>query len=348
MNREYPCDNYYPESLINVKAMKSKRCFYFNCIIYLLVCLGWQSVHAESIATIEYPALVIKNDKDEELIQIQAIAHLSNITVNGYTISELSDLAWDKDENLLYALSDNGYLLSLKPVFKKQRFHKLLMMGGIALHDDKGKKLRWKNSDSEGLTLINADNHIQGDTRYIVSFERQPRVIQYNQEGYIEKNLEIPEKLKNINNYRSENKSLESVLMNEQYGLLIGTEYSLKDEDRSELGFYTLDGKFRHFPAYFLDGALTGLASIRDNELLAIERVYGGFFAGFKVALHHLKINNDQLEHKIIAKFLPAEDIFNDNFEGIEKYKDDYYFMISDDNNHPLQRSLLVYFKYTN
>ncbi len=346
MNREYPCDSYYPESLLNVKAMKIKALCSLTGMACLLVCLGSQSAHAESIANIEYPVLSIKNDKNENLIDIQAVAHLSNLTINGFTISELSDLAWDKDENLLYALSDNGYLLILKPVFKEQRLHDILMTGGIALHDDNSKKLRWKNSDSEGLTLVNADNKIHGDTQFIVCFERQPRVIQYNQQGLIEKHIEIPEKLGSISNYRSENKSLESVLIHKQYGLIIGTEYSLKGEDKSELGFYTMDGTFRHFPAYFLDGALTGLATIKDNDLLAIERVYGGFFGGFKVALHHLRIKNDQLEDKVIARFLPADGIFNDNFEGIEKYKDDYYFMISDDNNHPLQRSVLVYFKY--
>lgn len=315
-------------------------------MLYLLICICPQGLHAESIAKITHPKIIIRNDKGDELIQIQAVVELSSISINGFRISELSDLAWDKDENLLYTLSDNGYLLSFRPVFKNEQLHDLLLINGIALHDDKGKKLRWKNSDSEGLTLINSDNHVLGDTRYIVSFERQPRVIQYNREGFIEKQIEIPEKLGNIVNYRSENKSLESVVIHEQYGLMIGTEYSLKEYDKAQLGFYTLDGKFRSFPAHFPDGALTGLAITEDNNLLAIERTLGGIFAGFKVALHHLQFENDHLENKVIAIFLPSEGYFNDNFEGIVKHKKDFYFMISDDNNHPLKRTVLIYFKY--
>ena len=302
---------------------------------------------AESIAKIEYPAISIKDVQGDELIHVEAVAELSNITINGSKVSELSDLAWDSDEQLLYALSDNGQLLSFKPVFSNNKLDDLLMVNGIALHDDKGKKLRWKNSDSEGLTLINSNNNIQGDTQYVVSFERLPRVIQYNQEGFIEKQIEIPEKLRNISNYRSENKSLESVLFHDQLGLIIGTEYSLKGKDKSQLGFYTLDGKFWSFPAHFRDGALTGLSMAREDDLLALERVYGRFFSGLKVAIHHLRITEDHIEDKVIALFLPAEGFFNDNFEGLERHKDDYYFMISDDNNHPTKRNLLIYFKYT-
>jgi hypothetical protein len=337
---------YYRECLNNVKAMKFDALHPLLFIFCYLICISSQAIYAESIAYIDYPETIIKDDNDNELIHIQAVAQLSNATIDGLKISELSDLAWDEDENLLHALSDNGYLLSFRPVFNEGRLDDLLIIKGLQLYDDKKKKLRWKNSDSEGLTLINANNQTQGDTQYIVSFERQPRVIQYNQQGLIEKQITIPEKLKDISNYRSENKSLESVEMNDQHGLLIGTEYSLKGEDKAQLGFYTADGKLLSFPAYFNDGALTGLATIEGNNLLAIERVYGGFFTGFKVALHHLHIGDDGLENKVIARFLSVEGYFNDNFEGIVKHKDDFYFMISDDNNHPAKQTLLIYFKY--
>ncbi len=313
----------------------------------IVTCLITQESPAESIATIEYPIMSIKDDQGEELIHVEAVAELSNITINGSKVSELSDLAWDRDEKLLYALSDNGQLLSFRPVFSNNKLDDLLMINGISLHDAKDKKLRWKNSDSEGLTLINSNNNIQGDTQYVVSFERLPRVILYNQKGFIEKQLEIPEKLRDISNYRSENKSLESVLFHDQLGLIIGTEYSLKGKDKSQLGFYTLDDKFWSFPAHFRDGALTGLSMARDDDLLALERVYGRFFSGLKVAIHHLRINEDHIEDKVIALFLPAEGFFNDNFEGLERHREDYYFMISDDNNHPTKRNVLIYFKYS-
>ncbi len=338
---------YYLEILLNEKAMKSQVRPAILLSLCIVTCLFSQTSAAESIARIEYPTMSIKDDIGNELIHVQAVAELSNITINGSKASELSDLAWDSDEQLLYALSDNGHILSFKPVFNDNKLIELLMVNGIALHDDKSKKLRWKNSDSEGLALLNSSNNIQGDTQFVVSFERLPRVIQYNQQGFIEKQLEIPAKLRKISNYRSENKSLESILYHKQLGLIIGTEYSLKGKDKSQLGFYTLDGKFWSFPAHFRDGALTGLSMARDDDLLALERVYGRFFSGLKVAIHHLRITDDHIEDKVIALFLPAEGYFNDNFEGLERHKDDYYFMISDDNNHPTKRNVLIYFKYS-
>jgi len=166
---------YYLEKLLNVKAMKSQVMPAILVSLCMATCLFTQQGSAESIAKIEYPTMSIKDDVGNELIHVQAVAELSNITINGSKVSELSDLAWDKDEQLLYALSDNGHLLSFRPVFDNDKFVELLMVNGIALHDGKNKKLRWKNSDSEGLTLINSSNNIQGDTQYIVSFERLTR-----------------------------------------------------------------------------------------------------------------------------------------------------------------------------
>ena len=54
------------------------------------------------------------------------------------------------------------------------------------------------------------------------------------------------------------------------------------------------------------------------GDLLALERIYGRFFSGLKVAIHHLRITDDHIEDKVIALFLPAEGYFNDNFEGLD------------------------------
>ncbi len=314
-------------------------------MLYTALCTPL-TANDEAVVRIEYPDIVIHDDLQRERIKIHAVAHFSNLTVDGLKLSELSDLAWNNDEGLLHALSDNGYLLNFKPTFKANRLHDLSLVSHCLLRDEAGKKLRWKNSDSEGLALINADNQIKGDTEFIVSFERRPRVIRYQSNGYINSPLNIPGKLLEIENYRGKNKALEAVIIHPHYGLMLGPEFPLKNEEEGMLGLYTLDGQFRNFPAYFTDGALTGIAITQHNTLISIERAYGGFFTGFKVALHHLRIQDDGLTSEIIAKFLPADGFFNDNFEGIERHRDNFYFMVSDDNNHPLQRGLLVYFSY--
>jgi hypothetical protein len=48
-----------------------------------------------------------------------------------------------------------------------------------------------------------------------------------------------------------------------------------------------------------------------------------------------------------IHTFLPEDGLFNENFEGITHFEDDTFMMVSDDNNHPFRRTLLVYFRIT-
>src|SRR5690606_10636385 len=98
-----------------------------------------------------------------------AIANLSNVTIDGYKIHELSGLAWDEDEGLLYALSDNGYVLHLRPVFDNGKLVDVLFINGYSLQDKNKRPLRYKESDSEGISVKNGNNSNPGDSRLIVS-----------------------------------------------------------------------------------------------------------------------------------------------------------------------------------
>lgn len=314
--------------------------------LVLSICIYADQGYADQIVKISYPELTIKNDTGEELVHIHALAQISNFTVDKLRISELSGLAWDQDEGLLHTLSDNGYLFSFKPIFKDTVLHDLILIRGLALHDTQGKRLSGLHADSEGLTLVDASNQILGDTEYIVSFELYPRVVQYNQQGFIEQQIAIPEQLRDTQNYRGRNKALESITLSDQYGLIIGVENALKNEDRTQLFLYTLDGKIRSFPAYFSNSGLTGLTTTADHGLIAIERDYD-VLQGFRIALHRLDIEGDQIRAQVIAEIPPMKELRNENFEGITSYKDGLYFMVSDDNNHLLQRTLLLYFSYT-
>ena len=322
----------------------------YQTIIFLLIAIT-NSYGAEpwpaSVATISYPKLTIINEFGSEEIKIEAVAKLTGTTVNRLKITELSALAWDEDENLLYAVSDQGHIVHLRPVFRHGKLTDIQAINAYALLDQQGNPLGKKDADSEGLALQNSNNKISGDTRLIVSFERWPRLIQYNQQGVMQKRIDLPVKLWNLANYRDKNRALEAVAVHAYLGALVAPEYPLKGEDKAKLGFYALDGIFRSFTAHFPNGALTGMTTLEDGSLVVIERAFG-FFSGFKIALHHLQINNNSIEDKVIARFLTKTGTFNDNFEGITQRKKDDYFMISDNNNYPFKQTLLVYFKYPN
>ncbi|MEE9551686.1 MAG: esterase-like activity of phytase family protein [Gammaproteobacteria bacterium] len=313
--------------------------------ILLFLCAFSATYAAESIARLQEQDLTLNRNNANTGVNILAIAELTNISINGFKVSELSGLAWDADENTLYAISDNGYVLHLRPEFKNDQLTDVLLLNGFALHDDQNKPLKWKRADSEGLAIKQSNNGIVGDTELLVSFERRPRIIRYNSNGTFISSIELPEQLRDIKNYESENKSLEAITAHVQLGVLVGVESPLKGTEQGMLNIYSMNGNNWKLPAANAsEGGLVGMTSLDDGNLLILERAYTGILPKFEIALHRVSIKDNVLSEKIIAKFLPDEELFNDNFEGITYHKNNYFFMISDDNNHPFKRTLLIYF----
>ena len=260
----------------------------------------------------------------------------------------MSGLAWDEDENILYALSDNGHLLHLRPVFEDSKLTDILLLNGYALQDAQGKRLRWKQADSEGLAIQFGDNGIIGDSILLVSFERFPRVIQYKPDGSFLTELILPIQLQDIANYQSENKSLEAITIHPTYNVLIGTEKPLKSKNSRNHNIFVLSGKNWEIPSSLIkDSGLSGITTFENGDLLILERGYSGLWPTFEIALHRISFIGNSIEKEIVASFLSNNGLFNDNFEGITQYRNDHFFMVSDDNNHPFKRTLLVYFRIT-
>jgi len=151
-----------------------------------------------------------------------------------------------------------------------------------------------------------------------------------------------------VTRYRGENKALEAVTSHPAFGILTGTETPLRDTESGTLNIYSLRGDHWSFPAHDKDnGALVDMATLPDGKMIALERVYAGLFSGIQTTLHRIILNGKDIQADRIHTFTPEEGLFNDNFEGITHLDENYFMMISDDNNHPLKRTLLVYFEIT-
>src|SRR3989344_5163859 len=53
---------------------------------------------------------------------------LPDISVDGLRFSQLSGLAWDDDDGILYAISDKGALFHLRPVIREGRLTGLQLL----------------------------------------------------------------------------------------------------------------------------------------------------------------------------------------------------------------------------
>ena len=323
--------------------IKSKFPILFRML--LLFCISQQCHGEENIANIRELNLKFKNDSGSYNLAVMAAATLTNITINGFKISELSGIAWDNDEQILYALSDNGYILHLQPVFQNNKLKEILFIAGYSLLDKNNRPLKYKASDSEGLAAIKSDNLVKGDTQLIVSFERIPRLIRYTTNGNLISEIMLPDILSDINNYHSENKSLEAVTINEKFGIITGPEFALKNQDSTQINIYSVAGKFWHFPLHDrYHGGLVDMTNMEDGSILALERSYGGLLPAIQISLHRLVLDESNSTSETIYSFSAEDDLFNNNFEGITRSGKNTYFMISDDNNHPFNRTVLVYF----
>jgi hypothetical protein len=313
----------------------------------------------------DYP--ILPKDKDagitESFMQIKLLGSiaLNQSKFNSIPISELSGLAWDIDEQILYAISDEGRLYHLKLGFENNSLKSMEVIYATNLNDTIGRKLKGKYSDSEGLSIINGNNKVKGYTELIISFENKPRIAKYSTKGTLLAKVKIPKKLRKRKNYRHKNKALESVTLHPKYGVITAAEYPLKKDHIKNHTLYATSysdtkkssKKVWHFAAsHATNSAVTGLETLPDGNILVLERAYQNPITPIIINLRRVYLDNcnkkKQCKVETIANFNGIDGWILDNFEGVTHLRENQYLMVSDDNNNPFQKTLLVHFEITN
>lgn len=255
----------------------------------------------------------------------------------------LSDIAWDEDEQRLYAISDHGTLFHFRPIFDNERLVDLQLITALPLYT-----LLWntpvdgKHRDAEGLEVINAHNGIKGDTELLISFERNHRVMRYRPDGKPLQILRLPPPLHNRKNYHGKNKSLESVTLSPTLGILTAAEFPL-DDAPDYFSLFSLSGSRWLIPAPE-DTGLVAMQALGKRNLLLLEREWKGMFAGITTRLSRVHMGTGKMfEPETLLQFGPLDGIPTANFEGLTKVKGNRFLLISDDNYSPFLRTLLLY-----
>jgi hypothetical protein len=285
-----------------------------------------------------------------EGVRLLGALFLNQDRVAGGSPRELSGLAWDADEGLLYAVSDNGDLLHLRPRFEQDVLVAADLVGLMPLRDRDGAALRSSLADAEGLSLLHPDNGIHGDTRLAIAFEQPARLNLYRPDGTLEQPLELPARLATSDVFAAEKHGFEAVARHPDLGWLLGIERPLRAADQSRLAIVDLRGNAYEFTAFdHKYSALVGLEVTPAGDLLILERVYRSLFHPIIFAVR--MIPHDQLGTpgkvgiRNIAQFSSRQDWAMDNFEGLAHHEGNRYFLVSDDGANPLQHTLLLYFE---
>jgi len=280
-------------------------------------------------------------------VRILGLLELPSLDVAGHKFSQLSDLAWDDDDGILYTISDRGFLYGLRPAFDHDRLASVSLVSAARLIDPKTKKpVRFRRSDSEGLDILNGRNGRKGDAELLVSFEGEPRLARHRPDGSVIAEVPLSAPLNDIGQYRY-NLMLEGVCIHPREGILTAPEEPLL-ADHGVARLYRQDGRSWKLPAP--RGGIVALECLPDGDVLVLERDFSTIALRFVVTLRRVHLPEKAaadvtLRSEVIAVFDSADGWAVDNFEGLARHRGNRFFMISDNNDVFLQRTLLMYFE---
>ncbi len=285
-------------------------------------------------------------------IKLLGTVKLAPLEPRGLPMEELSGLAFDQDENILYALSDRGRLYHLRPAFVDTRLKDVQLLAVYPLMDVHGKPLKGRLADSEGLLAQRERNGIKGDTQLVISFERRHRIVRYTPEGRFSGRLNLPPRLADKHRYQKPNRGIEAVADDSDYGLLAAPEKPFKDSSNNEVEIVALNkpGIFWQYPlAAEPNAALVGMEILPDGSLLALERAHGRYFIPFITSIRRVRRlpvdHRKPLEVTTLARLSTDQGWNLDNFEGLTRHLGQRFFIVSDDNAMIYQSTLLSYFE---
>ena len=281
-----------------------------------------------------------------EHIRFLGMLAIPNTTASGLRVGQLSDIAWDDDARVLYAITDKGALLHLHPVFRDQTLVDVQLVRAVPLRDAKTQQpLKYKRGDAEGLAIVRGTD---GRAELIVSFERFPRIVRYRPDGYAIGEYRLPPVLAETKNYQDENRMLEAVCYDSTYGVLTMSEEPLKGESAGFNRLYNLSGRSWRYPLNG-DNNVVSLACLDNGEVLVVERQFGRFALHFRTTLKRIRLTPTANDTPLAAETLVTLDTGKgfqiDNFEGIARHRAKRFFLVSDDNDFFLERTLLLYFE---
>lgn len=271
---------------------------------------------------------------------VHGAVRLSATAPDGRPLHGLSGLAWSTQGRVLYAVSDFGYLVVLRPVFDGVALVDVEFVARIPLRDPAGRSLRGRQRDAEGLALQRMPD---GRESLLVSFEQVPRVVRFAPDGSFIESLTLPARLSERLQKSAPNRGLEGLAWNGRHGVLTSLEGAPAHAPGS-VEIHSLRGaRYWTCPVAETGGALVSLESVADDQLVLLERRYVSPLVPLIITVRHLDLEAAGCAPRTLARFSSADGWPVDNFEAIALHHGTYYFMLSDDNANPLQSTLLVY-----
>jgi len=267
--------------------------------------------------------------------------------IDGVPFREISDIAYDDGNHTLYMVGDEGELYLFDAIFSKSGIERFEPVAGYRLQDRSGVVLRGKMADAEGMDIDSSG--VLG-----ISFERVPRVELFDRKGVEKRSIALPEPLSKKGSYRGKNSQLEALLHHSALGWLTSPERPLFGNGRRIHAIYSLENGrvWRFVGEKSKRDSITSLEEISPDSILVLERIYEPWDSSLTIVLRRVFLNDCDIKRicrsEIVARLGTSEGWRPDNFEALTRVGRGRYLMISDDNDSPLQSTIMVLFKLCN
>jgi hypothetical protein len=274
---------------------------------------------------------------------------LPDTKLDGKRLSQLSALAWDDDDEILYALSDKGTLFHLQPLFEGDFLTELKLLRALPLRElGSDKPLRGWRIDAEGLDIVRGRNGRRHDAELLISLERVPEIMRYRPDGYAIGRYTLPAPIDEAGSFRDPNKMLEAVCIDSALGVLTMPEVPLKNEREGYNRIFSIAGASWFYPNAPGD-RITAMECLDQSEVLVLQQNYKNPFGRVVVMLKRVRLPStptfESLNPETIFMLDSRDGHQIDNFEGLARHRGKRFFIVSDNNDLFVQRTLLMYFE---
>lgn len=232
-------------------------------------------------------------------------------------LTELSGLAWDADEELLYAVSDTGYVFHFRLTLDGDAIADIQPIRAAPLADPHLAGGTPEAFNAEGLTLVNATNGIPGDTELIASLEGTlPKIVRFSPDGTVLGNLPVPPPADDLNNYRKKGRGLESLAIHPAHGLITAPESPLLQQPQDQHALYAIGGHWS-FVRQAPDSRLKGMDVLPDGSLLVLERSRQGAKDALSASVRRVDLSNCTRDQQCASQTIIVLPVGPDNIEGM-------------------------------
>lgn len=262
---------------------------------------------------------------------IQSRVAIPGAAPDGTPITQLSALAWDKDEQLLYALSDRGVLFHFNVRIEGNVIQSIEPVHAVPLVMNRKTETGERGIDTEDMVLANHDNGRRGDSELFVVTEREPRFLKIRPSGAVLQVMPVPPPLDVPENFQKINQGLESLVLHPVHGLLTAPEAPLKSAPSHMHTLYGKEGAWM-FERHSYEARLKAMALLENGDVLILERSRAPESKLKIASLRQVSLQACtpgkacKVEERLI---LPEE---RSNFEGLTHFRERQFFLVNDHN----------------